>query len=216
MVNKIYLKAVAFSIIFALAVFFVINQLDSAAIGKLESKITESQLSVQESAMFFQILSENPNKEKFCPIIRQKIDSQSGRNASLIQAIEEAEKSIFIVDFTNLKKSYFLSNAELYFLIKKSNEACNEKNQTILYFYRDAKPLCSDCIVQGEIIDGIREKCRNVKSFAFPIDLNLGFVELFKTLYGFDEAPSLVINEKTVFEGLTAEQEIMENIQCEN
>ena len=85
-----------------------------------------------------------------------------------------------------------------------------------MYFYRDAKPLCSDCIVQGEIIDGIREKCRNVKSFAFPLDLNLGFVELFKTLYGFDEAPSLVINEKTVFEGLTAEQEIMENIQCEN
>ena len=216
MVNKIYLKAVAFSIIFALAVFFVINQLDSAAIGKLESKITESQLSVQESALFFQILSENPDRGKFCPIIQQKIDSQSGKNASLIKAIEEAEKSIFIVDFTNLKKSYFLSNAELYFLIKKSNEVCNENNQTILYFYRDAKPLCSDCIVQGEIIDGVRAKCRNVKSFAFPIDLNLGFVELFKTLYGVDEAPSLVINESVVFEGLTPEQEIMENLNCGN
>jgi len=216
LVNKIYLKAVAFSIIFALAVFFVINQLDSAAIGNLENKITESQLSVQESALFFQILSDNPDREKFCPIIQQKIDSQSGKNASLIEAIDEAEKSIFIADFTHLKKSYFLSNAELYFLIKKSNDVCGENNQTILYFYRDAKPLCSDCIVQGKIIDEIRAKCNNVKSFAFPIDLNLGFVDLFKTLYGFDEAPSFVVNETTVFEGLTNGQEIMGSIHCEN
>jgi len=214
LVNKIYLKAVAFSIVFALAVFFIINQLDAASIGRLESKITDSQLSVQESNLFFEILSEASDKEKVCEIIQQKIDSQSMKNAGLIDAIDQAEKSIFIVDFTGLKKSYFLSNAELFFLIKKSNEVCNENNQTILYFYRDAKPLCSDCIVQGKILDEIRAKCGNVKTFAFPIDLDLGFVELFKTLYGIDTVPSMVINEKNVFNGLASEQEIMPKIQC--
>jgi hypothetical protein len=149
-------------------------------------------------------------------LIQQKIGSQSGKNAAILEAIDQAEKSIFLVDFTQLKKSYFLSNAQLYFLIKKSNEVCNEDNQTILYFYRDGKPLCSDCIVQGKIIDGIRAKCGNVKSFAFPTDLGLGFVDLFKTLHGFDEVPSLVINEKTVFSGLTSEEEIMKNIECRN
>ena len=216
MVNKIYFKAVAFSIVFALAVFFLINQLDSVSIGRLESRITDSELSVQESNLFFQILAESSDKGELCQIIRQKIDSQSGKNAALLDAIDQAEKSIFIVDFTQLKKSYFLSNAELYFLIKKSNELCNENNQTVLYFYRDSKPLCSDCIVQGKILDGIREKCGNVKSFVFPIDLNLGFVDLFRTLYGVDGVPSLVINEKRVFNGLTSEQEILENMQCGN
>src|SRR3989344_4361661 len=214
MVNKIYLKAVAFSIVFALAVFFIINQLDAASIGRLESKITDSQLSVQESNLFFEILSEASDKEKVCEIIQQKIDSQSMKNAGLIDAIDQAEKSVFIVDFTGLKKSYFLSNAELFFLIKKSNEVCNENNQTILYFYRDAKPLCSDCIVHGKILDEIRAKCGNVKTFAFPIDLDLGFVELFKTLYGIDTVPSMVINEQNVFNGLASEQEIMPKIQC--
>ena len=216
MVNKIYLKAVAFSIVFALAVFFVINQFDSASIGRLESKISDSQQSVEESNIFFQILAESSDKGKVCTIIQQKIDSQSGKNAALLDAIDEAEKSIFIVDFTQLKKSYFLSNAQLYFLIKKSNDVCNEDNQTILYFYRDGKPLCSDCIVQGKILDDIRAKCGNVKSFAFPIDLDLGFVDLFKTLYGFEGAPSLVVNEKKVFSTLTSEEEILKNIECRN
>ncbi len=212
--NKIYLKAVVFSLVFSLAGFFIINLIDSQTILRLEDRVNESALEAQESKLFFLLLNDAQNKEVACSLIKQKIDLQFGRNAAFLSAIDEANKSIFLKDFSLVKKNYFLANAELYFLFKQANEVCNEENELILFFYKDQKPLCADCLVQGKILDEIRASCPNVKSFAFPVDLEIGVVDLFKSLHSFDGVPSIVINEQIVFEGLASKEKIMAEISC--
>ncbi|MBI2597825.1 MAG: hypothetical protein HYW50_01380 [Candidatus Diapherotrites archaeon] len=214
MVNKIYLKAVAFGLVFSLAAFFVINQLDALTIGALENKIIDAGLEADESKLFFQILSETEDKATACSLIKQKINQQFGKNAALVGEIDAANKSVFLTDILLLKKRYSLANAELYYLFKQANGFCGDDNQLVLFFYRDQKPLCADCLVFGKMLDQLREKCPNVKVFSFPVDLGFGIVELFKSIYGFETAPAAVVNEKTVFEGLVSEEKILQNVEC--
>ncbi|MFH1256188.1 MAG: hypothetical protein V1494_02750 [Candidatus Diapherotrites archaeon] len=212
--NKYYLRAVALSVLFILAGFFVINQIDVFRINEMQSRVQELELQAESSralGLFSQTFSGN---EEYCNAIDKSIGSQINRNLELLKSLDQTKDSVFLGDISRVKQSYFLSNAQLFMYMKQAKKLCEKNDALILYFYLDADP-CPDCWVQGQILDGLREKCSNVRTFALPVDSGLEIISLLKSLFGVDSAPSVIINEEKVFKGLASEEELLTAFSCE-
>ena len=84
----------------------------------------------------------------------------------------------------------------------------------VLYFYPD-KQDCVQCRAQAEVLDKLRDDCRNIRIFAFPTDLNISIVDAFKSRYEINQTPSVVVAEKT-FAGITSREQILKLLPCES
>lgn len=210
-----YLLALSIVAFFVSAAFFAMTQLETASVKRLQANLEEASLE-SESARLTALLAQSFGSDNnYCGAMHQRISSQLGKNFSILSQIETTGRELLLSDILPLKKKYFLSNAELYYYLKQSKQVCSPNDVLALYFYFDGKQ-CPDCYVQGKILDSIRAKCSNFKVFSFPIDIDLGTTNFFKTMFGINNAPTIVINDKTVLSGLQSESQIMQNFQCES
>ncbi len=210
-----YLLAASIVAFFISAAFFFMAQTETASVKRLQANLNEASIESESARLTALIAQSFGSDTNYCGAMHQRISAQLGRNFSILSQLETTDKELLLSDVLQLKKKYFLSNAELYYYMKQSKQLCSPKDVLALYFYFDEKQ-CPDCYVQGKILDSIRAKCSNFKVFSFPIDVDLGTTNFFKTLFGINSAPTIVIGDKTVLAGLQSEQEIMKQFECQN
>ncbi len=208
-----YLLALSIVAFFVSAAFFFMAQMETASIKRLQANLNEASVE-SESARLTVLLAQGFGPDtNYCGAMHQRISAQLGRNFSILSQLETTDKELLLSDVLQLKKKYFLSNAELYYYMKQSKLVCSQKDVLALYFYFDEKQ-CPDCYVQGKILDSIRAKCSNFKVFSFPIDVDLGTTNFFKAMFGINSAPTIVLDDKTILTGLQSEAQIMQNFEC--
>ncbi len=209
-----YLLAISIMALFVSASFFAMAQMETASVNRLRASLEDASIEA-ESARLTMLLAESFGEgEKYCAALNQRISSQLSKNFAILSQIETTEREVFLADIVQLKKRYFLSNAQLYYYLKQSKDVCSPKDTLLLYFYIDETP-CPDCHVQGKILDSLRMKCQNLKVFAFPVDIDLETTNFFKSLFGISEAPAVVLNDSTVLSGLYSEAQILQYFECQ-
>lgn len=112
-------------------------------------------------------------------------------------------------ELLSLRKYYSLLQIKDYLLMKKTQEKCNLKVTSIIYFYSNAND-CSDCEKQGYILTDIRQNYPNVRVYAFDYNLELSALKALIATYKVREPerlPALVVNGK-VYYGLQTFEDI--------
>lgn len=149
-----------------------------------------------------------------CPVYLAEldaIDAEVERIGHRLTFLEE-EKEVFDDD---LKRKYFVLEAESYLLSKKAKELCGDDSVLLIHFYSNKG--CERCREQGtEILktrDGLKGEI-DVKLFSFDGTLESPVAEALEKQYGISAYPSIVINEET-HAGFKSGDELKALIQAE-
>ena len=195
------LYALAFIItvaIFAIGVY-VGTIVDSINASGIEGDVKDA--SGRVSSLELLLLSDEP--QFFCPVYNdelKKINDGVEKLGTKLTILEEKGAGD-----TNLKKEFFILEANSYLLSKKINEECGDNSTLILYFYSNKN--CQNCREQGVQLSEARNSFNNTRTYSFDGELGSPIVEAFKRKFNVSAYPTIVVGDK-VFSGYTRSAEI--------
>ncbi len=177
--------------------------LDAGDVQSLSSDV--SVLSQRLAVMQLLVLTDS-NSSAFCPLYASELESIDEGREKLgyeLSFLEEKRN----IEAPELKREYFILEAQSYFLSKKLKELCGDESVLLLYFYSNKN--CSDCIQQGTDILSARDRAaRNVRIYSFDGDLGSPVADAFMQQFGITEYPSVVIDGE-VHSGYIPEDELI-------
>jgi hypothetical protein len=175
--------------------------------------VSDDVSSISDKLASVQLILLMEGNSSSCPIYMSELDSidaEVERVGHKLTFLEE-EKGIFDND---LKRKYFLLEAESYFLSKKARELCGDDSVLLIHFYSNKN--CERCREQGtEILkmrDGLKGET-DVKLFSFDGELESPVAEALEKQYNVSVYPSIVVNEKT-YPGYRTQEELRQMIQA--
>ncbi|MFH1587436.1 MAG: hypothetical protein ABID38_06265 [Candidatus Diapherotrites archaeon] len=207
-----YIKALILTLFIVILGIFLIMQLDNMRLNSLDDKVDEIILDMDSTRLFLLYNQVEGDEGNYCDLLEMRIESQAAKAYNLVKELEAGEKASFLTSYDLLKRKYFYANLELYLYMQDFEKQCKEKKiNAILFFYKD-QVLCNQCLLQGTILDKVRDKCPNTRIFAFPGDLEIDLIDLMMDKHKVTSIPSIVVNGKT--RGFSTEEEIEDEIGC--
>ncbi|MEW6722652.1 MAG: hypothetical protein AB1324_05305 [Candidatus Micrarchaeota archaeon] len=207
----IYVGAFVISLmIFVIGVYigYIIDTGNLSGISEEVGVISEKVASVQ-----LLMLSEG-NSSSFCPVYLSEldgIDAEVERVGYKLSFLED-EKGIYD---NELKKKYFILEAESYLLSKKVKELCGDDSVLLINFY--SNQACQRCRDQGSEILKARDALSgsvDVKLFSFDGTLGSPVAEAFETQFNVTGYPTTVINGRA-YPGFMTSEELISIIRAE-
>lgn len=191
----IYIGAFLISlVIFIIGIYIgtIIDTSNLSSISEEVSDISEKVASVQL------LLLSGGNSSSFCPVYLSELDSIDKEVERIGHKLSYLEEVRGIYD-NQLKKEYFILEAESYLLSEKVKTLCGDDSVLLIYFYSNKD--CERCGEQGtEILkarDLLLQERVDVKLFSFDGELGSPVAEALEMQYNVTAYPSIVINGKT-------------------
>jgi len=199
MERKVSLSLYAGALVIAVAIFLTgvylgtimdrLNMQDlSGEVNSVSQKVSSLQL----------LLLMEGNSSSFCPVYTSElasIDSEVEHVGYKLSYLEDEKKT----SDPELKKSYFVLEAQSYLLSQKVRSLCGDKTVLLINFYSNKD--CSRCRAQGEEILSAREDLSSqgvkMKLFSFDGDLGSPVADALRREYGVTTYPSVVIDGHT-------------------
>ncbi len=180
-------------------------------LGKIDTVIS------QESAIdaYLDYIESTHNVERYCSVLSDHIEQQNQKLFELLGLLDQARQNTLQNQYTLVRQRFQSANAQLYFSLKQLEQKCPPPNVSkipILYFFPDNAP-CTDCLVQAQILDELRDTCSKLQIFAFPVEGGIETVDLLVKDYGITQTPSLVIEEK-VYAGVQSKTKLNGLLAC--
>ena len=117
-------------------------------------------------------------------------------------------------EFMIAKREYMITEIRYWLLAQQAEKVCELDTVSVLFFYRRSQ-VCGDCGTQGIILTYLKERFKDkLLIFSLDADMQDPTVMLIKNTYKIENTPSVVIEER-VFEGLTRQENLKEEI-CRN
>lgn len=214
-----YKLSLFLTILFTIIALIAIKFIDDMRYESLAQKVNDITLDSESTRLILlypTIFEEEGNKSKLCEIMNFNVRRQLDKGFQLVNLLKTYEKANLLADYELTRKRYFLSNIETWFYTTQIKRFCNDTDTSIILFFHTSETECPDCIVQGQILDSLREKCKNLRIITLAIDLNIDVIELIKSQYNVTEAPSLILDNKIVIKKIATEDEILNYIKCKN
>lgn len=213
MVNLKYAMAAILTVNLFFIVLSVIDYMDMQRMLRFTNDLASFSTGAQdlESAMaMIQLEKSNP---EYCTIVDSAYYQKIGQTNSLMEKMLGYERANLFVEFFALKRQFLLSNIQLWQVSQMERQYCYANHSDILYIY-SSKPSCSECQVQGRMIDSVRAGCKNVRVFVMDIEESMTSLDIIKKKYEISSAPSLVIDGKT-YTGVMDEAAIRQAVSCD-
>ncbi len=199
MKRSLSIPVYAAAFVISLAIFLIgiyigmlIDQANVRSISDDVSNISEKVASIQ-----LLLLAEG-NSSSFCPVYSSQLDSidlDVERIGYKLTYLED-EKGIHDIE---LKKKYFIVEAESYLLSQKVRELCGNDDILLIHFYSNKD--CPRCREQGvEVLkarDALLAEGIDAKLFSFDAEIGSPVAESFSAQYNVTIYPSIVINGRT-------------------
>lgn len=205
----LYGTAFLISAIIFLSGVFVGSMVDMSTIDTLSSDVQT--VSGKVSSMQILLLMEG-NSSSFCPVYASELQSIDNEMEQLGYKLSYLEEQRDVYD-PELKKEYFIVQAQSYLLSKKVNEICDDKHILLINFYSNQD--CDLCTEQGTEILKARDQLSGevkLKLYSFDGELGSPVVDAFKDKYAVRSYPTLVIEEK-LYPGYYSSDEIEDIIR---
>ena len=179
-------------IIFGIGVY-VGTLFDKSNLSGISSDV-EKTLQRLESAQLLLFLDDSAS---FCPVYKTELEKLE-RDTELIgyKLSLFTEKGTVDID---LKKQYFVLEAQGYLLSKKVNDKCDVHDILVLYFYSNKN--CEKCSRQGDELLMTRDQLsgkidKRIKFYSFDGDLGSAIADALKQKHYIYEYPTIVVNDK--------------------
>ena len=189
----LYGTAFLISLIIFLSGVFVGSVLDTSTLEGISSEVEG--VSTRVASLQILLLMEG-NSSSFCPVYLSDLESIDNEMEQLGHKLTYLEEQKNVQD-PELKKQYFVVQAQSYLLSKKVNEICEDKSILLINFYSNKD--CDLCSQQGIEVLKARDHLSGetkVKLYSFDGELGSPIVKAFKDRYSVRSYPTLVINEK--------------------
>jgi ribosomal protein S27AE len=195
--------------IFILGVY-IGSVFDSSSLSGLSDEVSTIETKVASVQLL--LLSEG-NSSSFCPVYHSELDSIDAEIEKVGHKLTflEDERGVFDND---LKRKYFVLEAESYLLSKKVSGLCGDDSVLLIHFYSNKN--CGRCRDQGTEILKARDALEgkvDVKLFSFDGELDSPVAEAFEAEFNVSGYPSVVIDERT-YPGYRASDELQSLIKA--
>ncbi len=218
MVLSVYWKALILTLLI-LGAWFMLSatfegQRNFQLIQQIDSIITQESASIT----YLSYVESTGDIERYCTVLHEHISIQNEKLFSLLQVLEQTRYNTLDNQYVIAQQRFQSANAQLYFSLKQAQIKCidatQKNNEPILYFYAD-KDACTDCAVQAQALDQLRETCgRKLQIFAFPDAGGPGPIGLLVKDYNITQAPTLIIGEKK-YEGVQSPSKLNMLLACD-
>ncbi len=212
MVNLKYAMAAVLTVSMFFIVLSVIDYLDMQRMLHFTNDLASFSTGAQdlESAMaMMQLEKSNP---EYCTIIDSAYYQKIAQTNTLMNEMLGYERANLFTEFYALKSQFLLANIQLWQVSQMEKQYCYSNHSDLLYIY-SSNPSCSDCQVQGKIIDSVRASCKNVRVFVMDIEESMTSLDIIRNKYNITSAPELVIDGHT-YQGVMDEAAIRKAVSC--
>lgn len=204
---SIYIGAFIVSLIIFVTGIYVGSVLDTNSLNNINDQV--STISQKVASIQLLMLSEG-NSSSFCPVYSSELQSvdQDVETVGYQLSFLEDEKGVSDVD---LKKQYFILEAESYLLSEKIKILCGDNSVLLINFYSNTN--CTTCKEEGTQVLMARDALNSttdIKLFSFDGDLGSPVAEAFKSEYNVTTYPSIIVNGQN-YPGYSDSQQL-ENI----
>lgn len=212
--NRYLLAGIVTAMILAL-VFAMVAFLDNGRLSALNQDIDNLSLQSESNRiLFFYTQVFNPQENTaFCDITNQSATLRSNQGDLLFSKLTNFEDASLLGNYSAVRQKYLLNRIELWLYTSLQNKTCGSNFVPVLFFYT-TKRNCTECAVQGNILEELRNQCPNVKIFALSVDEGIDLVPLIQVQFGVTNTPALVVDNNMVFNRLTSKEEIIKNFKC--
>ncbi len=205
-----YLKAALLTLAIAALGFFFIGQLDSMRASELRASVDELMFQSESErllALYSQVMDNSSGE--LCGYASTATRAKEDKAYALAEKIRYYEQSNIVnSEYDKIRNQYYLANAELYLNMRSTARYCGSSPYTTVLFFYKVRENCPECRAQGGVLDSLRSKYPNLRVFAFPSDSDQDFINVFIRRHKITQAPSLVINDSVVLQGLQSEAEV--------
>ena len=207
----VYIVAFFMSLIIFITGVYIGYLIDSSYL----QGVSEDVSSISDKLASVQLILLMEGNSSSCPIYMSELDSidaeieRIGHRLSFL----EDEKNVFDND---LKRKYFILEAESYLLSRKAKELCGDDSVLLIHFYSNKN--CDKCKEQGTEILKMRDSIKDetdIKLFSFDGELDSPVAEALEQQYNITAYPSIVINEKT-YAGFRSQEELKSIVKAAN
>lgn len=197
-------------VIFVIGIY-VGTLIDQQNVNGLSGDVAQNLQRLQSTQLLFFL----DDSASFCPVYAnelEKLEADTNQIGEKLKLIED--KGVFDLE---LKKQYFILEAQSYLLSKKVKEKCITKDVLVLYFYSNTN--CAKCKEQGTILLQVRDEtlekinyAYNIKFYSFDGDIGSPIAESLKQKYNISVYPTIILNERT-HEGFQDTQDVTRLLQ---
>lgn len=215
-VKSYYISGLKLGIFIILGLLLINYLIDQKRIDKLNEEFLENSWDMEDSRLFllFTNFIKSEDSNSYCDLLGERLIQIANTNTKFLDKLDEYEKvNIFSGDYKKLKTTFSLRNLELFFYYSDYKKSCKENVHYILYFYPNEQE-CLDCKVQANILDNVRDKCKNTVVFAFPSNSDVNVINLLVLRYNITQVPSIVIDGKEKLSGVISKENILKTINC--
>ena len=211
---KTYLRAAIIAFVLFFGTMYFVNSLDQQRMNTLNEELREANYESEDSRLLLLYMDTMAEEGEVCGALQAQVAQHVDKNQRLLGKMGSYEEAnLFGDEYFAIKQGYILNNIGLWMYFNDYSERCDTDDVDILYFYRDRAP-CEECAVEEQVLNKVRDRCVNVRNFAFPVNVDVSVLDLVKERYGITDAPAIVIDGKVVMHGITTEDEILEHIEC--
>jgi len=213
--KDLFLKAALATLALFVISVYVGYTVESNSYGALESRLQKMESDIQDSLLFSLFMSRHSDSPAACSVLLKEMDSDSSEAYHIYSDLEQSKNAGILRNYEELRKRYLLANMRFYLLMSDYKDKCNDSSTSTILFFYSANNDCPACIVQGNVLDQVRQECKNARVFAFPADVpDVRMLETLKTYYSINGTPSLVINDGSA-NGQMDAAEIERAISCQ-
>ncbi|MEW6748398.1 MAG: hypothetical protein AB1295_01680 [Candidatus Micrarchaeota archaeon] len=208
MERQISVSIYAGAFVISLAIFMVgiyIGMLiDSSNLAQLSDDVS----SISGRMASLQVLLLGGDNESFCPIYTSELGEMDKEIEDIGYKLTFLEDERNVYD-AELKKEYFLLEAQSYLLSEKAQELCGDESVLLINFYSNKN--CPRCREQGTEVLKARDELASegvpVKLFSFDGELDSPVAEAFEVQFGVSGYPTIVIDGKS-YSGFRSSDEL--------
>lgn len=206
-------KAALLTALLFLASMYAGYHIESGKYAEAEARIAEMEAGIENSILFSMFLRTHSDSS-VCGALKSQLDETAQHTYDLYGELEQSGSTSVFRNYDQLRKKYFLANMRFYLMLREYQQSCNDTELEPILFFYSAYNDCPQCVAQGRVLDSVRYECPGVRVYAFPADAEgIGMIGIFKSYYGIEETPSMVIRDRT-YSGLAGKDEIKSLAGC--
>lgn len=215
---KTYIQAGIFALLVLLIGIMIGIWLDNYRIDAIRNSISDSDINWNDVRLFdsyFKILGKN-----YC---NSSLEQNLAFNDKIYSEGKEIEKRIesnsfiFTSELEQEWRRYNLLQVQFWLNSIELKNQCNFSYHNIIYLYRieDKKNGNPDEKTQSLVMLELKDKCGN-KMMLIPLtsDINLIVIDSIIRQFNITKFPAVIIDEKTVFQGLTSLESLQKVVKC--
>lgn len=208
----------------ALITFFVFSAgmavglwIDLSRAQSVDNVLQGTSLEIMDISALELLYDTAGNSTEFCDAA---ISSNLEFNARIYEEGKQLEKEESVAklsDLTLKQKRYALLQTQFWLNAIKLKQRCNADYDTVVYFYNKSPQNGEKTAqaIQSEVLSTLKRECGNrIMLVPLPLDMNIASLDAVKAQFSISRAPSTLVNEKTLLEGVQTIEKMRSSVTC--